>query len=127
MFATKERLAVTLLFVLGLLALAHVGNYLQNADATGGRVRQWSVSWTETRFIDSTYQGRVVTSCQYCNGRTFVERYYIEEEIWEITINYLDDGNDVQQMRSETKLRDHNWNWDILPIHIDSSGSQCGG
>ena len=48
MFASKERLAVTLLFVLGLLALAHVGHYLENADATGGRIRQWSVSWTET-------------------------------------------------------------------------------
>ena len=40
MFATKEWLKVTLLFCLGVFIFVSLGNYLQEADATGGRVRQ---------------------------------------------------------------------------------------
>ena len=59
--------------------------------------------------------------------RRLARRYWIEEEIWKVTINYLDDGDNITSMESERKLRDHNHNFYWWFDHVDGSGSQCGG
>ena len=125
MFVTQRVKAC--LFGLGLLTLISVGGYLENAKATGVRVRQWSVSWTETRFVKSTDKGITIKNCYGCSGTRIVHRYWVEEDIYKVTVNYLDDGESVQSIESEKFLRDNDHDFFLWYDHASGSDSQCGG
>lgn len=131
--SAKERVKAVL-FVVSLLTIGHVGNFhpllLENAEAHGGSIRQWSVTWTEyDRVLKSVDKGMTITSCPYCSKRRLARRYEGTVADFKITRNYLYDGNTTRYMQSERKLpgTQHLKNFYLYYDHVGGSGSECGG
>ena len=99
MFATKGRLKVALLVVVSLLTIGLVGNFhpllLENAEAHGGRIRQW----TETRTGTAVYSWKKVRdiygTCSQCSCYVYGEKRQDILKDYTVTACYFDDGHYV--------------------------------
>ena len=130
--SVKERFK-TLVFAVSLLTIGHVGNFhpflFDNADAQGGSIRQWSVTWIEyDRVLTSVDKGTTIVSCPYCSNSRLARKYEATVADFQITRNYLYDGNTTRYMQSERKLpgTQHLKNFYLYFDHL-SGGSECGG
>ena len=128
--SAKERFKAGLL-IFSLLTIGFLGNFhlllFENADAQGGSIRQWSVTWTEERVKESTDKGVGTYACTYCGKSRLARRYYVTVEDYEVTVNYLYDGNMTLSMTSERKLGERTGNVYFWLDHLSGSGSECGG
>lgn len=126
MMLTSRSLKVALL-VVGVLVVG-LGMYgaFQEADATGGRVRQFTRTYTwskplweqtkmETGFCPHNW------SANTCNVKNrYKEVRYRFYDVYEITETYLDTGNEVYMIQSSKKFlrreKRKKWeHWDICP------------
>ena len=133
LMSAKERVKAVL-FVVSLLTIGHIGNFppflFENADAQGGSVQQWSVTWTEyDRVLSSVDRGMTIKSCPYCGNSRLARRYEATVADFEITRNCLNDGIRTMCMQSERQLpgTQHLSNFYEYFDHLHGSGSECGG
>ena len=96
--SVKERFKA-LVFVVSLLAIGHVGNFhsflFENADAHGGRIRQWTTTHTVTRTVGREDAGTVVGTCSHCGSFVTGRKYYRLLQDFTFTTCYFDDGHEV--------------------------------
>ena len=131
--SAKERLKARL-FVVSLLTIGLFGNFhlllFEDADAHGGSIRQWSVTWTEEGVIESVDKGSTVTSCPYCGKSRFARKYEVTVADFEITRNYLYDGNTTRYIENKRELpgtRRIKYAYIYADHYSASDNAQCGG
>ena len=68
---------------------------VRDAEAQGGRIRQWTVTVRGTGVYGSYYLKSLTKGCSYCSCTIYGKRYQKVLKDYVATIHYFDDGENV--------------------------------
>ena len=97
MFAIKGWMKVTLFFSVFFVAgfAMHEVFQVQEADAQGGRIRQWTVTIRGTAVYGSYYLADISKGCNQCSCPKHGHRRQQVLKDYVATIHYFDDGEHI--------------------------------
>ena len=82
--------------VFGLIAAFQV----DEADAQGGRIRQWTRTHYEYEQVGSLWWDDSISTCSHCGWQSYTRYQYGNFKKYKVVTHYFSDGNDTWSMEA---------------------------